>query len=641
MTQFFRILSFVFLVVGLLLGGVLGTETRLLLFWPSLVGIGLAGVFAILSRSWKMQSAPSQVLMGLMILCSGYLLVRSIFSPVAEYAREDYLMIAASVVVYFLTATVFSSRRYRLWILGVTGVILVGNIVLGIIQYEGAWGFHILPSFERSFGDGQRIGGFYNNANHLGTFLIMSGAMFITALFLLKSKLVWRSICMLLGVLSVVALILTVSRGAILAGLGAALVGLVILLYLWKKTEPVHFWKSVLFGGVLLLVLSGAWLGPFLQHMGQRMETAGMTRFVEGDPRSEIWNAALIQWKTQPLFGVGSRMFYDGCIEFRTPETPQIGEALFVHNDWLQLLTEYGIVGFCLVLLVVAAHFWHGVQYLRWFVTERYLKVGYMNGTLLSTSVGAFVGLVAIGIHAVVEFPLHVPSLALLTAVFLGFLCNPGRVAASTAPRKVLGMRWMVRGMIFFCSTGILWSTWRHAEADWMYDQASRYSLEDQDANLAQMLLLSQVLEKDPSVSAAYHDRGQLRFAMGSEMPPEIARTFLLKAEADVREAIRLKPKHFYYYLTLGDICDAQGEHDEAYQAFEKAVELAPLYEAPRVGFAQHYQRQGMWEEAEYAYLWAREANAVGSFIWFPHYEALLNFLGNQIDAKLQSQPQN
>lgn len=66
----------------------------------------------------------------------------------------------------------------------------------------------------------------------------------------------------------------------------------------------------------------------------------------------------------------------------------------------------------------------------------------------------------------------------------------------------------------------------------------------------------------------------------------------------DYREAVRLSPKHYYWWLELGRAYEQADDPKDAEPAFRKAVELAPAYTLPRWQLGNFYLRQGRESEA-------------------------------------------
>lgn len=129
--------ALIFFLLGLLIAGVLGTETRLLFFWPGAVLLGLAGLVASLRWRLRVLFPPSDLCLGAITLFVGYIVGRAVMSPVAAYAREDLFLLAGAWVTYMLTVTAASHPRWRVALMGVLLTLVLGNLVIGFIHLSG------------------------------------------------------------------------------------------------------------------------------------------------------------------------------------------------------------------------------------------------------------------------------------------------------------------------------------------------------------------------------------------------------------------------------------------------------------------------------------------------------------------------
>ena len=108
-----------------------------------------------------------------------------------------------------------------------------------------------------------------------------------------------------------------------------------------------------------------------------------------------------------PLFGSGMDTFGSLMIRYQTAGDLHYQEA---HNDYLQLLTEGGVITFVLVLAAISA--------VVAGVTRR-LRTDDDGREARWVRRGAAVGLLAIGLQAGVEFSLQMPGNAVLFVVLL------------------------------------------------------------------------------------------------------------------------------------------------------------------------------------------------------------------------------
>lgn len=124
--------------------------------------------------------------------------------------------------------------------------------------------------------------------------------------------------------------------------------------------------------------------------------------------RINSWTAALRLSARRPLLGTGTG---NAVIEYRSKDGNLLNSR-YVHNEYLQLLAEQGVVG--VVVLVVGMVFTG-----RW--VARTLK-----NLPNSTRAGGVAGLTALGLHSAGDFLWHVPVIPVTTAVILGLLTAHG-----------------------------------------------------------------------------------------------------------------------------------------------------------------------------------------------------------------------
>ena len=72
----------------------------------------------------------------------------------------------------------------------------------------------------------------------------------------------------------------------------------------------------------------------------------------------------------------------------------------------------------------------------------------------------------------------------------------------------------------------------------------------------------------------------------------------LPEAEAELREAIRLRPHHYYEWLDLGLTLDRLNDQEDALAALKQSIRLAPSFAQPRWQIGSFYYRQGRYQEA-------------------------------------------
>jgi O-antigen ligase len=200
-----------------------------------------------------------------------------------------------------------------------------------------------------------------------------------------------------------VALLFSASRGGIVSCI-SSLLFFTLLVRLSRRGE-----RHIAVAGLVLtaFVLAYAlWLG--IDHVLQRFMAID---FEEGGDRIPYWSATLGLIGEFPLLGTGLGTYMHGFRRY----SPVLEQVLVdhAHNDYLELLAEAGTVGFLLVVGGLGWFCWRTLKH--WFTRQDPQVLGIVLGGLTSV--------LAIGIHSLVDFNLHIPANALLLSVILGLTC--------------------------------------------------------------------------------------------------------------------------------------------------------------------------------------------------------------------------
>lgn len=157
--------------------------------------------------------------------------------------------------------------------------------------------------------------------------------------------------------LAIIGILITIP----LSGARGALLLLIVFLPIIAWMSPFRKWAFLGLGLVMLSSSFMVYSSPILQ---KRLETLSHPFEDQRRIRVSIWLVALETFKDNPLLGVGFRNFRDRQYEYYKNSfdsiviNPKKGKiAYHVHNPWLDILSEQGIVGlgFLLTLLFVIA----------------------------------------------------------------------------------------------------------------------------------------------------------------------------------------------------------------------------------------------------------------------------------------------
>jgi O-antigen ligase len=153
-----------------------------------------------------------------------------------------------------------------------------------------------------------------------------------------------------------------------------------------------------------------------------------INRFIDSvntdDPttgRAHFWAVTLDIIKAHPYVGVGLGAF--GVIYTRYDTRSGLYRLEQAHNDYLQVLSDGGIVGAVLALSFVVLLFYKAIQRAK-------SRDDFRRGVALASLSGCF----AVLVHSFFDFTLHTTSNALLFLVLAALATLNGRV--ENAPRK-------------------------------------------------------------------------------------------------------------------------------------------------------------------------------------------------------------
>jgi len=207
---------------------------------------------------------------------------------------------------------------------------------------------------------------------------------------------------------------------------------------------------------------------------------------------------------------------------------------------------------------------------------------------------GASAGLLALAVHSMVDFNLHIPANAILGVTLLALLSSNLRFATerhwlgARLPVKMLATLALVAGVAYLSCQG-----WRRGhEAVWLAraEQSPVYS-PAQAANLKKAFDVELMnFETAYNIGEAY----RVQSFDGGQNYEDLAKT----AMQWYTRGMKLNPHDGYNYLRCGMCLDWLDKHDEAGLYFNRADALDPngYYTAANVGW--HYVQVGNYAAA-------------------------------------------
>jgi O-antigen ligase len=201
--------------------------------------------------------------------------------------------------------------------------------------------------------------------------------------------------------LMVLSVFVSLCRGGILTITLSAFV--FMLLYNMKKPRHGRAAILVIIGCVIIAV---SWFGwdTVIAEFNHGITPSGEL----SDGRFDLWADSLRIFQSFFLFGSGFGTYIDIFPSFRSVP----GYAIFdhAHNDYLELLTDGGIIGFALAgwfVLAILSHGWRKIRARR----DQYAVL---------LGIGAYTGIIAMLMHSVTDFNMHNGA----DGLYFFFLCG-------------------------------------------------------------------------------------------------------------------------------------------------------------------------------------------------------------------------
>ena len=155
---------------------------------------------------------------------------------------------------------------------------------------------------------------------------------------------------------------------------------------------------------VVDIFIIGAWFG--VEKTVQRIE---QTTRGDVEDRIDPSGYALDIFKDYPVFGTGPGTFYTAFSRYRGEEIDAFFD--FVHNDYVQILTEAGAIGLMLI----------GAFVLVTLLVAVLAQMRRRDPLARGMGFAVVMGVTSLGIHSTVDFNLQIPANAFVFMILLAF----------------------------------------------------------------------------------------------------------------------------------------------------------------------------------------------------------------------------
>jgi O-antigen ligase len=342
------------------------------------------------------------------------------------YSTRLVIVQFATLLVYFSATLVFIDTPHRLHLMVRT--IMIFGFLLAIFGLTQSFTSPTKVYWMRELNQSTAFGPFINRHHFAGymelTIALPLGLLFAGAVDKEK-RLLFIFIAGLMGV----ALVMTASRGGIISLVCEVLFFVVVTAIFRKHGEERHRRPSRLKAvgvrlGLAAVLLVGLFIGVLSLGGEMSLNRLIVDSVNTNDPttgRAHFWSVTLQIIKAHPWIGTGLGAF--GVVYTKFDSRNGLFRLEQAHNDYLQVLSDGGVIGAALALAFV------GLLFYRAFV-----RAGTRDDFRRGIALAALGGCFAVLVHSFFDFTLHTTSNALLFLVLAALATLGGRV--EDAPRK-------------------------------------------------------------------------------------------------------------------------------------------------------------------------------------------------------------
>jgi putative inorganic carbon (HCO3(-)) transporter len=560
----------------------------------SRIGVGLAGlgltlcVVSIL-RVLNPPQGSRPWLTIFSLLGAGYLVGRALLGGPEGLAVHDVALVLSAIGIYLSVSS--AGREVRgFWIM-LLAIVGMANVGLAFSQLGLENSFYFWQSGGAD--EGHAIG-LFAHYNAFASFLNGTVFFFLSYTFFGRNVAA-RWACALLSVGLIVCLVMSQSRGGWLSFVvGGSLWMVLLILFLKQRRSK--------FLGIVSIAVVALGVGGIVSSvwMVQRITEKRVEKYEEDTGRkveakvSDGGRMAFQQmgfeiFLDSPVVGGGARAFSYRALEKWDPDTLELwmGDPEFAHNEFIQLLSDYGLVGFVLILILLLIHGIVGVINL---VSEDDRDSG-----LSIWQLGAAGGLVAMLCQSYFSFIFHFPACVVLCAFQLAIL------ASRSKRRPVFRFTELTIGIGGLAVAAALVFLGVNFFKGYVLSKTAIGQLaaaESADEVFRGLETLEEAGDRswDPKSFEIVARRAMLEAnAALEEKDSALAEKFNLRAKAAFDRALELNPNFSAALAGLPRVEDALGNHVAAEEGHRKAmkliwareIKLRPYFHAARSSFLQ------------------------------------------------------
>jgi len=336
-----------------------------------------------------------------LIALIGLAMVSTLVSDHKSLAWEGFLLLLTYIAAYFIIQASIQTRKQQRTLVYVIISTALFLSIFGLFKRFGLNPFLFWEYGELKYSP-DMLSSTYGNHNHMAGFIEMA-IPFMLALFLTRSRNLSAILIMIYLVLILLTVqALTLSRGGWISTIGSITFMMIVLLF-----------QSRFQSKKLILILAGTTLAisafilastPIVERimtLAEKDESASM------EVRSKAWSGTMDLINDNPYIGTGPGTY---AAEFTKHQPPGLGLIfLRAHNDYMHFTSDMGILIIPLMLWILFVFFKTGIK-----------NVSVQSRQTRGFALAALAAVVAILIHSISDFNLHIPANAFLFTIITG-----------------------------------------------------------------------------------------------------------------------------------------------------------------------------------------------------------------------------
>jgi putative inorganic carbon (hco3(-)) transporter len=357
------------------------------------------------------------------VLVAAWAFASSIWAMNPAVAISDAFRFAQEMLLIFTVYSAIERPRHVWWVIT---AFIAGAVATALIGLAGA-----TPQDQYSPLGQSRLGGGIGDPNELAAFLVPAIVFAMFALAAARTALA-RWLLVSSVIICALALFRTESRGGIVAS-GVVLIAALFLSGPVRLRALVGISATAAFGLLYFTVIAPP----------QAFARITEFRSDQGSGRLDLWHVAVQVVRHHFIFGVGAGNFrvvepLYAITDINLRATRHVLDNAVVHNTYLNLLAEMGVVGFLLFAAVVIAALKMAMQAVRTFAAAGNSEMEVVSRGLIIGTVGMLAAFFFLSAQHEKQLPLVLGLLMALLSVARASAATVGPHRGRDAPQAPL-----------------------------------------------------------------------------------------------------------------------------------------------------------------------------------------------------------